>query len=60
MLIARIVVDVYCDASERRYFGGELVEAGVVLPADGGWVRGMVSETMNAREDREGAYCSRS
>lgn len=40
MLITRIVVDVYCDVSERRYFGGELVEAGVVLPAEEGGLLG--------------------
>lgn len=34
MLIPRTVVDVDCDAPERRDFGGEFVEAGVVLPMD--------------------------
>jgi hypothetical protein len=31
MLIARVVVDVDCDAPERGDLGGEFVEAGVVL-----------------------------
>lgn len=31
MLVAGVVVDVYCDAAEGGDFGGELVEAGVVL-----------------------------
>jgi len=31
MLIARVVVDVYRDAAEGGYFGGELGEARVVL-----------------------------
>jgi hypothetical protein len=35
-LVARIVVDVDCDAAEGRDFGGEFVEAGVVLS---GWSR---------------------
>lgn len=30
-MIARIVIDVDCDAAESGDFGGELVEAGVVL-----------------------------
>ena len=31
MLVAGIVVDVYCDAAEGGDFGGELIEAGIVL-----------------------------
>jgi hypothetical protein len=31
VLVAGIVVDVDCDAAEGRDFGGELVEAGVIL-----------------------------
>jgi hypothetical protein len=31
MLVARAVVDVDCDAAEGGDFGGEFVEAGVVL-----------------------------
>ena len=32
ILVAGVVVDVYGDAAEGGDFGGELVEAGVVLP----------------------------
>lgn len=32
ILVPRIVVDVDCDAAEGGDFGGELVEAGVILP----------------------------
>ena len=31
MLVAGVVVDVYGDAAEGGDFGGELVEAGIVL-----------------------------
>lgn len=36
ILVSGIVVDVDCDAAEGGDFGGELVEAGVVLPGEGG------------------------
>jgi len=35
VLVARVVVDVDCDAAQRRDFGGEVVEAGVVLSGVG-------------------------
>lgn len=31
MLVAGIIIDVYCDAAEGGDFGGELIEAGIVL-----------------------------
>ncbi len=31
MLVAGIVIDIYCDAAEGGDFGGELIEAGIVL-----------------------------
>ena len=31
MLVARIIVDVYRHAPQRRYFGGEFVKTGIVL-----------------------------
>jgi len=31
MLVARIIVDVYRYAPQRRHFGGEFIEAGIVL-----------------------------
>ena len=31
MLVAGIIIDVYCDAAESGDFGGQLVEAGIVL-----------------------------
>ena len=36
MLVTGIIVDVYCDAAEGGDFGGELIEAGVVLSTLGG------------------------
>ena len=31
MLVAGIIIDVYCDAAKGGDFGGELIEAGIVL-----------------------------
>ena len=36
MLVAGVVVDIYGDAAQGGYFGGELGEAGVVLSIGGG------------------------
>ena len=36
MLVAGIVIDVYCDAAEGGDFGGQFIEAGVVLSVLGG------------------------
>ena len=36
MLITGVIIDVYCDAAEGGDFGGEFVEAGVVLSVLGG------------------------
>lgn len=41
MLVARVVVDVYCDAAKSGYFGGELGEAGIVLSVEGRALDGM-------------------
>lgn len=32
ILVSGIVVDVDCDAAQGGYFGGKLIEAGIVLP----------------------------
>jgi hypothetical protein len=57
-LVARIVVDVDCDAAEGGDFGSEFVEAGVVLS------RSRVSEctcgvegVMGRKEERRGGDC---
>jgi hypothetical protein len=52
MLVACVVVDVDCDAAQRRDFGGQLVEARVVLSGSG----------KSRGEGYAGgeAYCSRS
>lgn len=34
-MVAGVVVDVDCDAAQGGHFGGEVVEAGVVLSGDG-------------------------
>lgn len=36
MLVAGIIIDVYCDAAEGGDFGGEFIETGVVLSVLGG------------------------
>lgn len=36
MLVAGTIIDIYCDAAEGGDFGGELIEAGVVLSVVGG------------------------
>lgn len=36
MLVAGIIIDVYSDAAEGGDFGGELIEAGIVLSVLGG------------------------
>ncbi len=64
MLIAGIVVDVYCDTTQGGDFRGEFGEAGVVLPeGEGGGLVGLRLRVMG-REGKEGprgqAYCSRS
>jgi hypothetical protein len=55
VLIARIVVNIDCDAPERGDFGGEFVEAGVVLSSI---MLSVVVSWDHVRVDK--SYCSRS
>lgn len=54
MLVAGIIIDVYSDAAEGGDFGGELIEAGIVLSVLGGQPGG------RGGRREEDAYCSRS
>jgi hypothetical protein len=61
-LVARIVVNVDCDAAQGRDFGGEFVEAGVVLSAFESAVACYAVGYLGVGMQRvwESAYCSRS